>query len=149
MNLRLPKNVQEVIVKATIPADIYQLKVHNRNASTRGETCPKLTIKTPERPQWRRSGVFIVSFGHITAGWDSDMSCDTLYNTQINSRIMAFKVHKSHAKEFQIVTFSRNMAILKIIGLYHLQNLKEIKNYKRFKVIFSPPQKQAKTQTTF
>ena len=25
----------------------------------------KLTIKTPERRQWRRSGVFIVNFEHI------------------------------------------------------------------------------------
>ena len=29
------------------------------------ETCSKLTIKTPERRQRRRSGVFIVNFEHI------------------------------------------------------------------------------------
>ena len=30
----------------------------------------KLTIKTPERRQWRLSGVFIVNFEHISyAGW--------------------------------------------------------------------------------
>ena len=28
--------------------------------------CSKLTIKTPERHQWRRSGVFIVNFEHIS-----------------------------------------------------------------------------------
>ena len=28
--------------------------------------CTKLTIKTPERRQWRRSGVFIVNFEHIS-----------------------------------------------------------------------------------
>ena len=40
-------------------------KVNNRNTRTRCEICSKLTIKTPERPQWRRSGAFIVSFGHV------------------------------------------------------------------------------------
>ena len=28
--------------------------------------CSKLTIKTPEQRQWRRSGVFAVNFEHIT-----------------------------------------------------------------------------------
>ena len=28
--------------------------------------CSKLTIKTPGRRQWRRSGVFAVSFEHIS-----------------------------------------------------------------------------------
>ena len=31
----------------------------------RSEICSKLTIKTPERRQWRRSGVFIVNSKHI------------------------------------------------------------------------------------
>ena len=29
------------------------------------EICSKLTMKTPERRQWRRSGVFILNFEHI------------------------------------------------------------------------------------
>ena len=41
-------------------------KVNNRNTITRCEICSKLTIKTPERQQWRRSGVFIVNFEHIS-----------------------------------------------------------------------------------
>ena len=41
-------------------------KVNNRNTRTRCEICSKLTIKTPERRQWRRSGVFIVNFEHIS-----------------------------------------------------------------------------------
>ena len=45
-------------------AGIYLLKVSNKNTRTRCETCSKLTIKTPERRQWRRSGVFIVNFEH-------------------------------------------------------------------------------------
>ena len=31
--------------------------------------CSKLTIKTPERRQWRLSGVFIVNFEHVNADW--------------------------------------------------------------------------------
>ena len=46
------------------PACIYLVKV-NRNTRTRCEICSKLTIKTPERRHWRRSGVFIVNFEHI------------------------------------------------------------------------------------
>ena len=41
---------------------IYLLKVNNKNTRTRSEICWKLTIKTPELLQWRRSGVFIVIF---------------------------------------------------------------------------------------
>ena len=48
------------------PAGIYLLKVNNRNTGTRCEICPKLTINTPERRHWRRSGVFIVNFEHIS-----------------------------------------------------------------------------------
>ena len=49
-----------------LPAGIYLLKVNIRNTRTRCEICSKLTIKTPERRQWCRSGVFIVSFEHIS-----------------------------------------------------------------------------------
>ena len=48
------------------PAGIYLLKLKNRNTRTRCEICSKLTIKTPERRQWRRPGVFIVNFEHIS-----------------------------------------------------------------------------------
>ena len=48
------------------PAGNYMFKVNNRNTRTRCEICSKLTIKTPERRQWRRSGVFIVNFEHIS-----------------------------------------------------------------------------------
>ena len=34
------------------------------SASKKHEICSKLTIKTPERRYWRRSGVFIVYFEH-------------------------------------------------------------------------------------
>ena len=38
---------------------------NNRNTGNRYEIYPKLTIMTPERHQWRRSGAFIVNFEHI------------------------------------------------------------------------------------
>ena len=43
----------------------YMFKVSNRNTRARCEICSKLTMKTPERHHWRRSGVFIVNFEHI------------------------------------------------------------------------------------
>ena len=48
------------------PAGIYLFKVNNRNIRTRCEICSKLTIKTPGRRHWLRSGVFIVNFDHIS-----------------------------------------------------------------------------------
>ena len=50
----------------TISIGIYLHKVNNRNNRTRCEVCSKLIIKTPERRHWRRSGVFIVNFEHIS-----------------------------------------------------------------------------------
>ena len=40
-------------------------KVHNLNFGIRCEICSDLTIKSPERRQWRLSGVFIVDFEYI------------------------------------------------------------------------------------
>ena len=39
--------------------------MNNRKTRNRCEICSKLTIKTSERRQWRRSGVFIDNFEHI------------------------------------------------------------------------------------
>ena len=50
----------------TVPAGIYLLKVNNRNTRTRCEICSKLTMKTPERLQWRCSGRRIVNFEHVS-----------------------------------------------------------------------------------
>ena len=44
-------------------------KVIKRNTRLRYEICSKLTIKTPERHQWHRSGALIVNFEHVIAGW--------------------------------------------------------------------------------
>ena len=51
-------------------AGIYLLKVNNRDTGTRRETCSKLIIKTLERRQWRRFGVFIVNFEEANASWE-------------------------------------------------------------------------------
>ena len=42
----------------------YMFNVYYRNNSAKCKIA-KLTIKTPERPQCRRSGVFSVNFEHI------------------------------------------------------------------------------------
>ena len=46
------------------PDNIYLFKVNNRNTRKRCEICSELTIKTPERRQWRRFAVFIFNFEH-------------------------------------------------------------------------------------
>ena len=48
------------------PASNYLFQVNNRNTRTWCEICSMLTINIPEQRQWRRSGVFIVNFEHIS-----------------------------------------------------------------------------------
>ena len=48
------------------PASNYIFKINNKNTNTRCEICSKLTVKTPERRQLHRSGVFTVNFEHIS-----------------------------------------------------------------------------------
>ena len=50
----------------SFPVGIYLPKVNDRNTRTRCDICSKLTIKTPKRRHWRRSGVLIVNFEHIS-----------------------------------------------------------------------------------
>ena len=64
--------------------DIYLLKLNNRNTRIRYKICSKLTIKTPKRCYWRRSGLFIINFEHVNADWAqpaitcSKLTIDTL-----------------------------------------------------------------------
>ena len=64
------------------PANIYLFNVNNRNTRKRCEICSKLTIKTPERRQWRLmfslltlnmfhifSIVSIVDFEQVKVSW--------------------------------------------------------------------------------
>ena len=53
-------------LKTTNPTGIYVLKASNSNTRTRNEICSKLTIITSEQILWRRSGVIIVNFEHIS-----------------------------------------------------------------------------------
>ena len=53
-------------LKIIIPTNIYLFKVNNGNFGKLCEICSKLTMKTPERRHWLRSGGFIVDFGHIS-----------------------------------------------------------------------------------
>ena len=46
------------------PATKYIIKVDNRITRQRCITDSQLTIKTPERRQWRRANVFFVNFEH-------------------------------------------------------------------------------------
>ena len=49
------------------PTGIYLLtKDNKRNTRTRCDICSKLTIKTPARLHWRRSGVFTVNFEYFS-----------------------------------------------------------------------------------
>ena len=48
------------------PANIYALKVNNKNTRKKSDICSKLAIKTIERRQWRCSGDFIVNLEHIS-----------------------------------------------------------------------------------
>ena len=50
-----------------LAVNIYLFKVNNRNRKRKwSEICSNLTTKTPERRQWRRSGIFIVNFEDIS-----------------------------------------------------------------------------------
>ena len=59
-------NIRTTVFSLLDSARIYLLKVNNRNTRTRCEICSKLTIKTTEQCQWRRSSVFIANFVHIS-----------------------------------------------------------------------------------
>ena len=59
-------NNNENTTKIQNPANIYLFKVNNSSTRKRSEIFSKLTIKTPARRRWRRSGVFIVNFENIS-----------------------------------------------------------------------------------
>ena len=50
----------------SISVNKYTFIVDNGNTRKRYEICSKLTIKIAQRCHWRRSGVFLVNFGHIS-----------------------------------------------------------------------------------
>ena len=64
-HLYLPKKQNILLVYS---ASNYMSKVDYRNTRAMCEMCLKVTIKTTERRQWRRSGVFIVNFDKCRVG---------------------------------------------------------------------------------
>ena len=52
--------------KHLYPVDNCMFKANDKNTRISCEICSNLTIKTPEGPQWCRSGVFIVNIEHIS-----------------------------------------------------------------------------------
>ena len=63
---QLKKYIIKCIIANNFPANIYLFKVNNRNNRKRCDICSTLIIKAPERRYWLCSGVFIVSFEHIS-----------------------------------------------------------------------------------
>ena len=67
-------HIQEVLIwtfTCCLLPNIYLFKVNNRNTRKRCKIYSKSRIKTPERRQWRHSGVFIVNFEQIFASFSS------------------------------------------------------------------------------
>ena len=64
--LCLWKGVVRTFYFACTQPTITCSKLKNKNSRTRYEIGMKLTIKTPERRQWRRSGLFIVNFEQVS-----------------------------------------------------------------------------------
>ena len=56
--------------------NIYLLKVNDRNIRKRCEICSRLTIKTPERPQWRVSVTCYYSSASIIDFEQVNVSCE-------------------------------------------------------------------------
>ena len=51
--------IDNCLLNIGILAKEYILRINQRNTRKRCEICSKLTIKMPERRQWRCSGVFV------------------------------------------------------------------------------------------
>ena len=72
VNLRIQSEYRKIQTRKNsvfglpYPANNYFFKVNNRSTRKRCEICPKLTIKTPLRRQWRRSSVFIFNLERIS-----------------------------------------------------------------------------------
>ena len=65
--LRPEKNFGRLLIPFNIIIwSVYLFKVNNGKTRTISETYSEITIKAPERYQWRRSGVFIVNIVTLT-----------------------------------------------------------------------------------
>ena len=57
---------RDLVTTIWSPSNNYMLKVNNINTRKMCGTWSKLRIKTPHRPQWRCSGIFILNFERIS-----------------------------------------------------------------------------------
>ena len=65
--------IEKTVKTLDFLADNYMFKVNNRNTRARCEKCSQLTIKTPERRNWRFtpcSSVSIANFEQVKADWE-------------------------------------------------------------------------------
>ena len=62
MNTKTTTSTQVVYLVLSCPTSLYLFKVNNENIRAINEICSKLTIKSPERRQWRRFRALIVNF---------------------------------------------------------------------------------------
>ena len=95
--------VQLIMMIRDFPAGNYMFKVNNRIIRRKCEICSKLTIKTPERRQWRLSGVFIVNFEHISHSPCSSVSI--VNSEQVNAGCISAAIVSS----FDSFAYRRNL----------------------------------------
>ena len=66
-NFKTPGSVTYISLQSLyFPVGNYMFRVNNKSTETRCEICLKLIIKAPKQRHWRRSGVLIVNFEHIS-----------------------------------------------------------------------------------
>ena len=71
------------------PAGYYMFKGYNRNARTRSEICPKLTIKTPKHISQIVLSVSILNFEQVTAFW-------VMQGSDASTKYCTLSVNKIH-----------------------------------------------------
>ena len=101
-----------------LPAGNYMFKVNNRNTRTRCEICSKLTIKTAERRHWRRSGVFIVNFEHISHLCSSVSFVN--FEHVIAGWACIFIIHCSYRHHKCFISASISLRVVNVFGYYYM-----------------------------
>ena len=73
------------MLSINILADIYLLKINNRNTKTKCKIYSKLTIQTPKR-RHLYSSVSFVDFEQVNTGWDDLYGSIQIWHCWFNSR---------------------------------------------------------------
>ena len=90
-------------------------KVNYKSNRKRCQICSKLTIKTPERRQWRHSGVFVVSIKHISHFEQVNVSWE-LFSYLFRYSCLFYSTSMSNFKNIKIYKFWHNLYSLFVIG---------------------------------